>query len=211
MENTNRDHPAGGHPVEGRPTDGLDLWASEAPSGGAAALSVVRLEAGERPLIPFTTTMQRVRLHYLDAAAVRSYVHCLGDGCLLCRAGKEPETRDLLPVYDPVGQAVAVLAISPNLRAQALRPQLTPVLQRVRDGERLLLLLRRPDTTRFVVSAVPLPEDAEDGADHIDAFCKQLAAGAVSLDSVYPRLSAEDLAAIPEVARLLKLKGLQIP
>jgi hypothetical protein len=90
-----------GPPVQGRPTDGLDLWASEAPSQVPASLSLIRLDASEKTLVPFTTTMQRVQLHYMDAAALRGYVHCLEKDCLLCRLGKELATRDLLPVYDP--------------------------------------------------------------------------------------------------------------
>ncbi len=206
---TGRNNPVSSSPAPSQPTDGLDMWDSEGPTHAPTRLFAVRLDASEAPLIPFTTTMQRVFLHYLEVAAVRGYVHCLGRDCVLCRVGKEPETRDLLPLYDPVSQAVGVLAVSPNLRPQALRPQLAPVLRRLKGGERLLLLVRKLDPTRFSVGALPLPEDAEDGAEQIAAFCAQLEAGALTLDAVYPRLPAEELAAIPEVARLLKLKGVK--
>src|SRR5262249_45348854 len=99
--------------------DGLDLWDSEA-GGTAAALAVVRIDLNESLLVPFTTSMLRVKLHFLDTPAYRGFIHCPGDGCLLCRIGRKSEVRDLLPVYDAVARAVGVLPISESLRPNAL-------------------------------------------------------------------------------------------
>src|SRR5262249_19030644 len=126
MDHLKNNELAPGTEDAGRLTDALELWQAEGPGAARPPLEGVRLDANERLLVPFTTSTRRVQLHYLDAPALRGYLRCQGPGCLLCRLGKEPETRDLLPVYDPVAQAVGVLAISPNLRPQALRPPAGP-------------------------------------------------------------------------------------
>jgi hypothetical protein len=189
-------------------TDGLSLWDAET-SSPPAGLSLLRIDGNETLIIPFTTSMQRDTLHYLDSAAYRGYTHCPGPGCLLCRIGRQSEIRDLLPVYDPVAQAVAVLAISPNLRPHALRPQLAPLLRQLRQDARIIIALRKLDNIRFAVTTLPLPDDADDGADKIAAFVKQVEANAIDLGSVYPRLGNEELAALPDVASAMRLKGIK--
>jgi len=193
------------------PIDGLALWDSEACATPATSLSVVRVDGNERLLVPFTTVMLRKQLHYVSCPAVSGYLQCNGDGCLLCRVGRQQDVRDLWPVYDVLEKQIGVLPISPNLRPQALRPQLAPILRRLKGGKEIFLIsVRKLETAKFVVTTLALPEDAEDGAASIQAFQDQFAAGTVDLAGVYPRLSNEELAAIPEVATALKLKGLKL-
>jgi hypothetical protein len=190
--------------------DALSLWGGETVGTSPATLRVIRLDGNERLIIPFTTALQRVQVHYLDFPSLRDFVHCGGAGCLLCRLGRQVETRDLLPVYDAVDKAVGVLSVSPNVRPNALRPQLMSVLQRLKGGGRLLVGLRKQDNTRFVVATYELPEDAEDGADAILKFTEELAAGRVDLGGVFSRLSNADLAAVPEVGALMAVKGVKL-
>jgi hypothetical protein len=189
--------------------DGLDRWDAEA-AGDTACLSLIRVDANETLVVPFTTSMLRVKIHFLDAPAYRGYLHCGGDGCLLCRVGRRPDVRDLLPVYDAVARAVGVLPISESMRPQALRPQLAPVLRQLKQGGRLLVTLRKLDNVRFELGTVELPEDADDGADKVRAFKSRLESRQVDLAAVYPRLTAEELAEIPEVARAMLLKGVTL-
>jgi hypothetical protein len=191
--------------------DALKTWTAETGAAGAPDLTVLRLDASDRLVIPFTTTMARVTLHYLDASAYRGYLHCQGPDCLLCRIGRQAEVRDLLPVYDPVAQAVGVLAVSPNVRPHALRPQLAAVLRRLDEGRPLLVTIRRLDTARFGVGTLPLPEGADDGAARILEFTRRFESGAVDLGAVYPSLTREELMAIPEVAGALRLRGVTAP
>src|SRR5690348_17103547 len=87
--------------------DALDTWDAEANGHAAPALAALRLDGNERLVIPFTTQMQRVLLHFLETPALTGYVHCNGGGCVLCRIGKKVEERDLLPVYDAEEQVVS--------------------------------------------------------------------------------------------------------
>jgi hypothetical protein len=198
-------------PADAQLHDALDDWVTQANGTVAQPLTSIRLDANERLVIPFTTQVLTVTLHYLEAPALSGYVHCLGHGCVLCRAGKNPDQRDLLPVFDVEEQQVGVLAVPPNLRPQALKPQLMPALRQLKEGKRLLLMISRPDRARVQVSIQSLTDDLDDGADVIQRFRDQLEAGAVDLASVFPRLSNEELAGIPKVANALKAKGIKLP
>jgi hypothetical protein len=194
----------------GQPADGLAVWDAEAAGlTPGATLPLVRLDASERLLIPFTVAMVRVAVHYLDSPALRGYVRCPGADCLLCQVGRQADVRDLLPVYDPVERAVAVLPISTNLRAAALRPQIAPVLRRLRHdhGRPPLIALRRLDAGKFALATLDLPEGVDDGAAAVKSFRDRLEAGEIDLASAYPQLTRQDLAAIPEVAAAMRVRG----
>src|SRR4051812_39308681 len=117
-----------------QPVDGLALWDEEARDNPGGSLTAIRIDQNERLVIPFTTSMLRTAMHYLNFAAVQGYVLCNGPDCLLCRIGRQQDVRDLLPVYDVLDKAVGVLAIGPNQRPQAIRPAIAPVLRRVARG-----------------------------------------------------------------------------
>ena len=185
----------------------MSKWEGEA-GHAPLALAEIRLDQNERLLVPFTTDVVEVQTHYLDYPSLRGYVRCNGSGCLLCRVGRQPERRDLLPVYDVIGGAVGVLPVSPNLRPHGLRPQLTPVLRRLKDNERVLIAVRKPDRGRYRVTPLPLPDGAADGAGKIAEFLKQFGAGAIDLSSIYQKLTDEELKAVPEIATALKARGI---
>jgi len=186
--------------------DLLEAWGDERDDGGEA-LQSVRIGANEVALVPFTSETEMVRLHYCEEPEIQGYVHCNGPGCSLCCAGRAADERALLPVYQPAVQAVGVLAISTSSRPGALRPQVLPAL---RSGTRVALLVRKPDRTTFKVDAVPLKEGMDDGARTIATFLRRWQAGEVDLAAVFPRLDDRDLAAIPGIGAMLKIKGLSL-
>jgi hypothetical protein len=184
----------------------MDVWAEDSPPAGSADLQPVRLDGNETAVVPFTSDCVQVALHYCEQPELRGYVRCNGPGCLLCRAGRKAEERVLLPVYLPASQSVGVLAVSPSSRPGALRPQLMPAL---RSGKRVALLVSKADPTTYRVGVVELAGGMDDGVNVIQAFRKRWEAGSVDLASVYARLDNRDLAAIPGVAAMLRLKGVQ--
>jgi hypothetical protein len=189
-------------------TEALSAWDAECGAQAPSPLEAIRLDANERIVIPFTTSMQRVETHYVDFPSLQGYVRCPGDACLLCRVGRRREQRDLLPVYDPIARAVGVLAISPNIRPHALRPQLMPILRQLKAGQRVLFTVRKTDRTGYAVASRPLLEGADDGAEKVVGFLERFDAGGVELAAVYAQPSSEELANIPEVAAMLKLRGI---
>lgn len=192
----------------GTMVDGLSLWEAEI-TAAPAALSIIRLDLNERFLIPFSAVMQRVEVHYLDAAAVRSYVHCNGINCLLCRAGLSKDTRDLWPLYDVVDRTVGILAITPNMRPHSLRSQLYPVLQQIKGSKNRILLTMRQDNQKFSVGCSGIPEDVDDGATCIADFLARIEKGDSDFSTVFPRYSNDELQQIEEVARRLSAKGIK--
>jgi len=191
------------HPIV---IDAAAKWAREA-GAAPASLEEIRLTQNERLLIPFTSSIEEIDLHYLDYPSMRGYTRCNGAGCLLCRIGRTTDKRDLLPVYDVISQTVGVLPVSPNIRPQALRPQLSPVMSKVASGAILLLAVQKLDNYRFSVTELPLQDGADDGAEKIAQFRERCDAGNVSLASIYQQMSNELLATLPEVAIMMKAKG----
>jgi hypothetical protein len=185
----------------------IEHWGEDGERGADQPLEVVRLDASEKALIPFSTDGEAVSLHFCDNKEIGGYVRCNGPDCVLCRCGRKADERLLLPVYLPSTGTVAVLPISPNSRAGALRPQLMPIL---RSGRRVALLISKPDRVKFTVSSVELDDGIDDGATVIKEFVDKWKAGGVKLSSVFPQLDNRSLADIPGMATMLKLKGVTV-
>jgi hypothetical protein len=185
----------------------FDYWAEDGPAGATGNLQLVRFDANELVVVPFTSEGAQVKLHYCEQPEIQGYVQCNGPGCVLCRAGRKAEERVLLPVYLPAAQSMGVMAISPSSHPGALRPQIMPVL---RSGKRVALLIRKADRMTFQVGTVELGEGMDDGARLVKGFQKRWEAGEIDLASVYARLENRDLAGIPGIAAMLRLKGVTL-
>jgi hypothetical protein len=199
------DGPGGGH-SSGDRVDLLEAWADKSDDVDVP-IPLIRIDENEIPLIPFSTEGIVVHLHYCKEAEIQGYVRCNGTDCLLCRVGRKREDRYLLPVYAPTSRSVGVLAISSSSRPGSLRPQLLPSL---RSSRRVVWLIRRIDRVEFRVTTVDLRDDIDDGAEIIADFVGRWKAGRVDLKAVYQRLDDRDLAAVPGVASLMKIKGIEL-
>jgi hypothetical protein len=197
---------SGGGQSSGDRVDLLEAWADESDDVDAP-ISLIRIDENEIPLIPFSTEVIKVQLHYCKEAEIQGYVRCNGTNCLLCRVGRKQEDRFLLPVYDSTSRSVCVLAISSSSRPGALRPQLMPSL---RSDRRVVWLIRRIDRVSFRVTTVDLRDDIDDGAEIIADFVRRWKAGRVDLKAVYQRLDDRDLAEVPGVASIMKIKGIEL-
>jgi hypothetical protein len=189
--------------------DALELWAEGKGGFSEPTLPRIGFDGNERYLLLFTAFMQQVPVHF--EAEMRSYVRCNGPDCVLDKVGRQAIDRYTLPVYDPLGKFVAVIPVSPSRRPQALLPQLIPHLKNLPTSGPVLIGIREgSDRASFEVRSFPLPENADDGATVIPDFLQRLKDGAIDLGSVYPRQSNESLAALPEVERLMKLRGIKL-
>jgi hypothetical protein len=182
----------------------FDICQESDPGDAADTLQVVRLQADEVAVVPFTSEVTLARVHYCDEPEIRGYAHCNGADCVLCRAGRRVEERLLLPVYVPASRGIGVLPITRSCRPGALLPQVLPAL---RSGKRVVLLISRPDRARYHVGTVELSEGMEDGAACIKAFTRLWEARQIDLASVFPRHDNRDLAAIPAIQTMLRYKG----
>jgi len=168
-----------------------------------SALGLVRLGEDETAIILFTADAERVKIHYCPDDEVKGYVLCNEEGCALCRAGRKPDTRHLLPVVVPAAGGVGVLPVPPSLRPKALLPQLYAVLK---AGKPMVAFVTRKGD-QYTVTTRELPEGTDDGAKAICEFQAALEAGTVELSAVYQTIDNEQLAQLPEVAKMLALKG----
>jgi hypothetical protein len=177
-----------------------------ATAGHRPSLERVRLASDEVAVLLFTAEAEAVDLHFCREIEIPDYALCNGPGCLLCAIGRVKVERHLLPVYLMGAGTVAVLAVPTSLRPRALLPQLAPLLEG--DGPRVVFIARERDD--YHVSSIPLAADVDAGEAAIGAFLADHEAGRIALDSVYPRLENAEIARLPEIARMVKLKGIDI-
>ena len=174
--------------------------------GGSAKpdLERVKLDENETALVLFTTEGESAAVHYCDEHEIRGYVLCAEDRCILCRIGRKREDRRLLPVYLPTSYQVAVLSIGTSLRPNALLPQIASILQ----AEKPLVAFVTRHGPKFTVSTSELPEDADAGELTIQEFLEH--ADNVELTSIFQRLDNSQLASVPGIAEMARLKGIKL-
>ncbi len=84
----------------------IALWGAE-PVENHEEIGLIRLDANETIIIPFTSDLAPVKIHYCAEPEIRSYVRCHGSNCILCQSRPhEGWSRFLLPVvYVPTIRA----------------------------------------------------------------------------------------------------------
>jgi hypothetical protein len=178
-----------------------------AGEAGGQPLEVFRVDQQVREFVTVTAECEEVRVHFVADADVNGYVHCNANGtkaaCALCQVENRAETRYLVPVYDPRTEAVAVLAVSPSCRPNALLPQLSAMLEK--DRPQVVFIKR--EQSKYTLRAADLEEGMDDGAAAIAAFSRQYQAGAVKLADVFVRMPNENLARLPSVAKSLSYRS----
>ena len=171
-----------------------------------AVLEPVRLNESETPIIVFTTEGESVQLHYNNEADIKGYSHCNGKDCVLCKIGKKVEEKITIPVYHAAEERVGILLVSTAMTPLALAPQLSPIL----ESEKLQIVFISRNGGKFTVTHKDLDPNVDAGESIIKRFSEQLDAGEVDITSVYPRISNERLAEVPEISRHMAMKGITI-
>lgn len=184
----------------------LDLFTLVDGSQDTSDVELVRIGNDEAAVILFTSEIEEAVLHYCSEPDLSSYVFCNGADCVLCQIGRKQERRYLLPVFQPTSGQIGILPVSPSLRPHALLPQLLHVLKA--EGPQVVFV-RRENMSTFIVSSHALPGDVDSGEIQIKRFVSMLENGDIDLTSVYPRIDNEHLRSIPELACILKLKGIE--
>ncbi len=188
-------------------TSALGKWVRER-AADETRLEEIRLDEHEQFVGIFTDRIREVTVHFLRYPALKGFAHCNGTDCLLCQIGRHPEQRDLLPVYDPVRRSVVVLSVPATCRPQGLKAQLTPLLVKAHRGTVVLASVRKTGWDTFEVRELPAVEGADDGAEQITSFDEGFRQGVVDLARIYALVDNAVLAAVPEIAAVMKLKGL---
>jgi hypothetical protein len=177
-------------------------------------LRVISIREQEVALIPFTSEVTLVRLHWVDEPELRGYHRCntsggeVGGGCVLCQVGYPAKDHLLLPVFEPINAEVGVLSISPSSAPRALRPQLAATLRGISYDEPMLLMIRRLDNYTYSVQSRPLPSDIDSGTALIKVYLADVEAGRIDVACTIPTVANDVLREIPTIARKLQLRGL---
>ena len=185
-------------------TTSIDLLSdSGPPQSGGSYLQRVYLGEDEALVIPFTSTAEPIRLHYVEDEGL-GYVPCGGPGCVPCAAGFHFTEHVQLPVYNPASGKVEVLVATTAMRPGSLLPQVKAVLKAAKP---VVMIVKR-EGKKFTVATADIPADADHGETAIAAFTKALAEGSVTMASAFPAYDADLLKNLPSVATKLKFKGL---
>lgn len=194
---------------EEKKTSLVQLHRDLAGEPASKPLEVFRVDQQVREFVTFTDESEEARVHFVADLDVNTYLHCNAGGtnadCTLCIVENKVEVRYLLPVYDPRAEAVAVLAVSPSCRPNALLPQLIPALEKKRPQ---IIFLKR-ENAKYILRAADLEEGMEDGSVAVAVFRQQYESGAVKLADVFVRLPNDHLARLPSVAKSLKYRGVK--
>lgn len=182
----------------------FDTWAKDSSSSAEQPLEMVRIGYDACHILFFTPEGCQVRVHYAEEE--KAYVHCNGNSCMMCRVGKAPQIRHLLPVYEVAAGKIGVLSIlySKNPKPGSLKVQLEGLKPTV-NGQRLVAI-RKVDDYRFAVVSEELAEDFDDGTKPVAKFVRQMEAGKVNLRAVYRTLTNAQMAELDGVANLIKVR-----
>jgi hypothetical protein len=176
------------------------LAAFDAAHQASNPLRAVRLSESPTAILAFTTDADEADLHFERDPTVNAYVLCPGTGCPLCHLAQQPEHFQLLPVVNIERRAVEVLRISMKRGPGTLAAGLLPHLRDPHIDEKYFVITRSGAV--HAVVARPLGERADRCVDVIQAF-RSGREGGLSLLTAFHSYSAEDLAEVPRVRRLL--------
>ena len=179
----------------------LDMYVDESVE---PMLERVRIGSDEAAFIPFTAQGKKVNVHFCSETEINDYVICNGDGCVLCRIGRKPNEKLLLPVYLPAERCVGVLPMGRSYRPHALLPQILNVLK----ADREMVVFATREGPKYTISTTELPKDIDGGETAIKRFLEELDAGLHDLSKVYLQIDNQQLADIEGIGKIMDLKGI---
>ena len=109
-------------------------------------------------------------------------------------------------IYLPAAGRVGVLPVSKSQRPFALLPQILNVLKAKTP---MVMFVFRENNTKYLVDTNQLTKDMDGGEEAIKKFQEEYTNKEYNFSSLYQRIDNEQLRNIPEIARLLQLKGLE--
>lgn len=181
----------------------------------SSELEVLRLSENETIVSFVSANLESESTHFIKYDGVQSYVKCMGEDCLPCKTGFAKNLRHMMSVFSHETNSVAVLAITNNIKPGALLPQVLNLFKKEQDEQKGRLFRQVVGITRkgnrFTVTPMhPLPEDGlKEMNQVIENFKRNYREGMLG-EAVNLRMSADELMAIPEIARIARLKGVDV-
>ncbi len=175
---------------------------------------LVYFKKEKTPIVLFTREYGVYDTHYLNYGDnFKGYVRCNHDEgeCVLDIAGIPRSQIFVIPAYLVVKDKIGLVPISSSDHKGALFPQIRPILQLDKKKRRIVVYISKPTPTTFEVQSEFLTNEFRSKLRNaIREYKEDLDNGEINFESFYPRLSNEELARIPEIEVLLRLKGHEI-
>lgn len=158
----------------------------------------------------FTKNVLQVDAHYLKGDTILSngYYRCIGDSCPACKAELQKQAFVLLPVVDFYDATVKILRIPRQKGPGKLLTEIGKVTS-LPDPSSVMTKITKGSNNKYSVDVKERQSDG-DIAAAVKRFQKQIEAGMVEIGSVVPELSRADMASHAEVAKKLKLEGIEL-
>jgi hypothetical protein len=171
-------------------------------------LKYVGLSDNETPVIMFTKEVVETTLHYCKEPEIKTYIHCNGPDCLLCATGVKQVNMKMTPVYQLESDEIGVLSFTDSMKPMALLPQMLNVF-----GNPLpqVLFIRKESSTKFHLSARPVPKGLNFGEDRIAAFMADWGNDKYDLKTINATYTNIQLAYLPGIRQILQIKGIPVP
>lgn len=168
----------------------------------AKNLGLLPITTDPEPVILYTDAGLEIALHWWTAT--KSYTFCNGPNCIFDKLGRKNQLKFHLPVFRVLTGDIAILAISESMRPLALRPQIQNILS---SGKRQGVFISR-DGYDYNVDPFDITSDMDSGEEVIKNFLAAHPDGDFDVSGLYRQVSNEEMADIPEIANLMKIKGI---
>lgn len=161
----------------------------------------------EIPFRFFTANASQVLIHYIDTSEHKGSIKCNGDDCVLCQIGIKKQEQLTFPALDLRTNTIVFISISKKISPHTALAQFIPILMS-KDLAKQIVFISKPNKFTFKVTTAPLTSNIESGDVQIKDFVKKFDKGEIDLTSIYQSLPNEQLSVIPEITRMLHLKGI---
>ena len=181
----------------------IDFFSS-VPDKSGPQLKELRLGTDPVMVLAFTSDADDASLHWINDAAVKTYVVCPGSHCPVCFLGSAPTKTLLLPLLELEDREIKVLRLSTRRQPGSLGAVLIPHLMTNEIANKVLIIKR--DGNKYAVAARPLQPLADRGEDLIRDFLAAKAGG-LRLETAFRAMTAAELADVPTIATKLSAIG----
>lgn len=186
--------------------DVLNTHTAQAVANGRA-LTITTLTSRTTILALFTTDAPMLKLHWNEE---KGYFVCCGDNCSACIVDKAPRDTFIFPVINLPRKRVEALRVPYIDKPGSLCMEIAAVLADPTQSGKPVQVTK-VGNFHYIAEPVPgnIPTETQTLIkDLAEKFKSDLAAGAISLDGLYPRLTAEEIREIPSIHEALKNCGM---
>ena len=184
-------------------------WFAEEDTVNDMTMELLRVGQEPKFLQIFTTQGTMVETHYLSPDKILpngGYHHCLGSDCPACKATVPKKKFMLLPVGDLIHGDIKILRIPLEKGPGKLATELGKVFA-LNDPSAVTTIVSCARKYKHTVITKPAGEYHSDIAEAAKQFQKNIDDGVIRVNDAIATISADDMAAHSDIAKMIKLFG----